>query len=122
MNAKTFVVPLDGSENSERALPVAEALATRVGGKLLLVSAELHGPMRPREYLGEQLARCRVGGLEPRVCRSRRREREHRRDRDRAREERAHGERAREGGARSVAHGPSVLNRTTAVTLGSKGA
>ena len=57
MNAKTFVVPLDGSENSERALPVAEALATRVGGKLLLVSAELHGPMRPREYLGEQLAR-----------------------------------------------------------------
>jgi nucleotide-binding universal stress UspA family protein len=57
MDAKTFVVPLDGSENSERALPVAEALAGRVGGKLLLVSAEFHGPLRPREYLGEQAAR-----------------------------------------------------------------
>jgi nucleotide-binding universal stress UspA family protein len=57
MDAKTFVVPLDGSESSERALPVAEALAARVGGKLLLVSAEFHGPLRPREYLAEQVAR-----------------------------------------------------------------
>jgi hypothetical protein len=57
MDTKTFVVPLDGSEYSERALPVAEALATRCGGRLLLVSAQFHGPFDPHEYLGEQAAR-----------------------------------------------------------------
>ncbi|MEX2315345.1 MAG: universal stress protein [Thermomicrobiales bacterium] len=34
----TFVVPLDGSENAEQALPYARALARRSGGSLLLVS------------------------------------------------------------------------------------
>jgi nucleotide-binding universal stress UspA family protein len=57
MDAKTFVVPLDGSDYSERALPVAEALVSRVNGALLLVSAQYHGPIDPHEYLGEQAAR-----------------------------------------------------------------
>lgn len=35
---RTIVVPLDGSETAERALPYARALAGRVGGGLLLVS------------------------------------------------------------------------------------
>jgi nucleotide-binding universal stress UspA family protein len=34
----TVVVPLDGSENAEQALPYARALAQRSGGSLLLVS------------------------------------------------------------------------------------
>jgi nucleotide-binding universal stress UspA family protein len=34
----TIVVPLDGSENAEQALPYARALAQRSGGSLLLVS------------------------------------------------------------------------------------
>jgi nucleotide-binding universal stress UspA family protein len=42
MAPKTFVVPLDGSEFAERALPVAETLAERLGGSLLLVSAQLY--------------------------------------------------------------------------------
>jgi nucleotide-binding universal stress UspA family protein len=57
MNAQTFVVPLDGSAYSERALPVAQALVARVSGRLLLVSAQFHGPLDPQEYLREQAAR-----------------------------------------------------------------
>jgi nucleotide-binding universal stress UspA family protein len=57
MDTKTFVVPLDGSAYSERALPIAEALVARVNGSLLLVSAQFHGPLDPREYLSEQAAR-----------------------------------------------------------------
>jgi nucleotide-binding universal stress UspA family protein len=57
MAAKTFVVPLDGSEYSEQALAVAEVLADRVGGGLLLVSAPFHGPLKPREYLEEVVAK-----------------------------------------------------------------
>jgi nucleotide-binding universal stress UspA family protein len=57
MDPKTFVVPLDGSEYSERALAVAEALVARVNGSLLLVSAQFHGPLDPHEYLDEQAAR-----------------------------------------------------------------
>ena len=57
MNVKTFVVPLDCSELSERALPIAEAMAARVGGGLLLVSAQFHGPLDPHEYLDEQTTR-----------------------------------------------------------------
>ena len=37
--------------------PIAEALAARVGGGLVLVSAQFHGPLDPHEYLGEQAAR-----------------------------------------------------------------
>jgi len=57
MTPKTLVVPLDGSENGERALPVAEAVAERLGGNLLLVSAQYHGPLDPRAYLEECAAR-----------------------------------------------------------------
>ncbi len=53
MASPTFVVPLDGSAYSERALPIATALAARTGGGLLLVSAEDRGPLRPTEYLDE---------------------------------------------------------------------
>jgi nucleotide-binding universal stress UspA family protein len=51
MTAKTVVVPLDGSEYAERALPVAEAFVDRIGGGLLLVSAQYYGPLEPRAYL-----------------------------------------------------------------------
>jgi nucleotide-binding universal stress UspA family protein len=53
VTSPTFGVPLDGSEYSERALPVATVLAQRTGGHLLLVSVQFHGPLRPREYLAE---------------------------------------------------------------------
>jgi nucleotide-binding universal stress UspA family protein len=58
MTPKTLVVPLDGSEYSERALPVAEAIAERIGGNLLLVSALYRGPLHPGEYLEDCAARC----------------------------------------------------------------
>ncbi len=60
MTPKTFVVPLDGSEFAERALPVAQSLAERVGGRLLLVSAQHYGPLEPTEYL-EACARRTAG-------------------------------------------------------------
>ncbi len=53
MSPKTFVVPLDGSDFAERALPIAESLAERIGGRLLLVSTQPHGPLEPEEYLDE---------------------------------------------------------------------
>jgi nucleotide-binding universal stress UspA family protein len=59
MEMKTIVVPLDSSEQSERALPVAEAIARRINAGLLLVSAQFHGPLDPGEYLEEQAARVR---------------------------------------------------------------
>jgi nucleotide-binding universal stress UspA family protein len=63
MTAKTLVVPLDGSEFAERALPIALAVVERIGGRLLLVSAQYHGPLEPRAYLEECAAlhdRCPV--------------------------------------------------------------
>jgi nucleotide-binding universal stress UspA family protein len=57
MIPNTFVVPLDGSPFAERAIPVAAAIAERVGGRLLLLSAPHHGPLGPREYLAEVAAR-----------------------------------------------------------------
>ncbi|MGO9877529.1 MAG: universal stress protein [Acidimicrobiia bacterium] len=57
MTPKTLVVPLDGSEYAERALPVAEVVAERLGGNVLLVSAQHHGPLDPRAYLEECAAR-----------------------------------------------------------------
>src|SRR5690242_1592055 len=53
----TYVVPLDGSPFAERAIPIASALAERVGGRILLLSAPHHGPLGPREYLAEVAAR-----------------------------------------------------------------
>ena len=67
MTSPTFVVPLDGSPYSERALPVATALAQRAGGSLLLVSAEDHGPLRPAEYLAQIAASPRAVPVET-VC------------------------------------------------------
>jgi len=58
MTPKTLVVPLDGSEYAERALPVAEAVAERIEGGVLLVSSQYQGPLEPRDYL-EELAALR---------------------------------------------------------------
>lgn len=57
MEPKTFVVPLDGSRYSERALPVAAALAERIGGGLLIVTTESFGPIGASTYLDEVAAR-----------------------------------------------------------------
>jgi nucleotide-binding universal stress UspA family protein len=57
MIPKTYVVPLDGSPFAERAIPVAAALAERMGGRVLLLSAPHHGPLVPSEYLAEIAAR-----------------------------------------------------------------
>ena len=57
MSPKTLVVPLDGSEWAERALPIADALADRIGGRLVLVSSQYYGPIDPTEYLEEMAAR-----------------------------------------------------------------
>jgi len=67
MAPKTVVVPLDGSEYAERALPVAEAVAERLGGSLLLVSAQHHNPLELRAYLEECAAlrnRCAIDVVE----------------------------------------------------------
>src|SRR5437016_1443673 len=60
MLARTFVVPLDGSAFAERAVPVACALAERVDGRLLLLSAPYKGVLQPGEYLAEVAKRCAV--------------------------------------------------------------
>jgi nucleotide-binding universal stress UspA family protein len=49
--ARSIVVPLDGSEFAERALPVAVGLARRIAGGILLVSAARGGPDPARPYL-----------------------------------------------------------------------
>ncbi len=41
--APTVVVPVDGSAGAERALPVAQSLVRRAGGKVMLVTVETHG-------------------------------------------------------------------------------
>jgi nucleotide-binding universal stress UspA family protein len=60
MIPKTYVVPLDGSPFAERAVAVASALAERMGGRVLLLSAPHHGPLAPNEYLAEVAARHAV--------------------------------------------------------------
>jgi nucleotide-binding universal stress UspA family protein len=60
---KTLVVPLDGSAFAERALPIAGTVAERIGGRLLLLSAQYRGPLDPDAYLEERAAgieRCPV--------------------------------------------------------------
>ncbi len=67
MDTKAFVVPLDGSEFAERAVPVAAALARRIGGRVVVLTAEMGGTLHPREYL-EEIARRDVGCvIEPAV-------------------------------------------------------
>ncbi len=53
MVARTLVVPLDGSLFAERALPVAGAIAQRINGRLLLVTAPFKGTLSPKDYLAE---------------------------------------------------------------------
>jgi nucleotide-binding universal stress UspA family protein len=48
---RQFVVPLDGSELAERAVPVADALAQRVGAGLVLASVASKGVDPHEEYL-----------------------------------------------------------------------
>jgi nucleotide-binding universal stress UspA family protein len=57
MIPKTYVVPLDGSPFAERAVPIAGAIAERVGGHLLLVTAPFKGTLEPHEYLAEVVER-----------------------------------------------------------------
>jgi nucleotide-binding universal stress UspA family protein len=64
MTAQTFVVPLDGSEYSERALPIARALAERVDGRLLLVSVMERGPLNPGWYLDEIVDREQLSDVD----------------------------------------------------------
>jgi len=66
MEPKTFVVPLDGSELAERAVPVAAALARRIGGRVLVVTAEFgSSTVHPREYLDEIASRDLDCAIEP---------------------------------------------------------
>ena len=58
MIPKTLVVPLDGSPFSERAVPIACALAARLHGNVLLMAAPYHGPFEPKSYLAEIAGRC----------------------------------------------------------------
>jgi nucleotide-binding universal stress UspA family protein len=57
METKTLVVPLDGSEYAERAIPVAAAMASRIGGGVQFFTAEFGGTPNPREYLEEVAGR-----------------------------------------------------------------
>src|SRR5437879_3275621 len=52
----TLVVPLDGSELAERALPYAVRLAAERGGRLVLVRAALGPPPSGLDWEGQQLA------------------------------------------------------------------
>ena len=60
-----IVVPLDGSERSERAIPVARAVATRSRARLVLVSAVRRDREDPTERLEKLAADC--AGLETSV-------------------------------------------------------
>jgi nucleotide-binding universal stress UspA family protein len=44
---RTFVVPLDGSHFAERAIPVADALARRVDGRILLLTTHWDSELGP---------------------------------------------------------------------------
>jgi len=52
----TLVVPLDGSELAERALPYAVRFAAERGGRLVLVRAALGPPPSGLDWEGQQLA------------------------------------------------------------------
>ena len=70
MTHQTIIVPLDGSEYSERALPVATSLADRAGADLLLVTAAIGGPLHIRNYLNEKAEELRSGGCRVEVLRT----------------------------------------------------
>ena len=55
----TVIVPLDGSDLSERALVPSGALAARVGAELVVFTSNANGPgMEPQTYLGDAAARA----------------------------------------------------------------
>ena len=60
MSWGTVVVPLDGSDFAERAVPVAKALAEAAGAGMLLVSSRVRGPDDPSGYL-ERVATQQLG-------------------------------------------------------------
>jgi nucleotide-binding universal stress UspA family protein len=64
---RTFVVPLDGSELAERAVPVAAALARHVGGGLILLTAVRAGPDQPQPYLDKLAGTVHGVPVEPMV-------------------------------------------------------
>jgi nucleotide-binding universal stress UspA family protein len=67
---KTFVVPLDGSEFAERALPVATGLARRVGGDVIAMTSSWDERLdAPQEYLHAIAAR--TTGVETLLVRDR---------------------------------------------------
>ncbi len=60
---KTLVVPLDGSPEAETALPIADALSTRFGADVVLVSAIGDEPVAARlAYLQQMSGRIRRPG------------------------------------------------------------
>ena len=61
--AATIIVPLDGSESAERALPVAGLIARRVAGSTVLVASREAGmPHDLEEYLVHQAKRFGLHG------------------------------------------------------------
>jgi nucleotide-binding universal stress UspA family protein len=73
MPARTIIVPLDGSDLAERALPVATTLAGKVGAGLLLVSAPWDSDRDlVRRYLDTVAGRVGVDDVEVRATEDRR--------------------------------------------------
>jgi nucleotide-binding universal stress UspA family protein len=62
---EAIVVPLDGSEFSEHAIPIATVLATGAGSRLVLMSALEPAAMEPSVHLGKMAAD--IHGIETRV-------------------------------------------------------
>lgn len=59
---KTVLVPLDGSTESMRAIPVATALAGRFDADLRLIAAQLPGGMTRTDWLDDAVAEAHVKG------------------------------------------------------------
>jgi nucleotide-binding universal stress UspA family protein len=66
---KTLLVPLDGSPEAERALPVAERLATRLGADVVLVAAQLDGD-EPTSRMDVARGRAKIPNARVEVVRS----------------------------------------------------
>ncbi len=66
---KTLLVPLDGSLDAERALPVAEGLAARFGADIVLVAAQLDGEV-PTDRVDTAKAAVHAHGVRTEIVRS----------------------------------------------------
>jgi nucleotide-binding universal stress UspA family protein len=66
---KTLLVPLDGSLDAERALPVAEALAERFDADIVLVAAQLDGEA-PSDRIETAKASVHAHGARAEIVRS----------------------------------------------------